>query len=127
MRRATGGCNAARIPKEAQWTDFQLGGADALEITCPLQVLIKHVVLGNDLGYHTVLSDTGGTIPACIDPLQNAFTFTKAMYANWESLTQHKGNAPGDGSPGYTAQTFPLSADPLIGDLTITLRMDTRP
>ncbi|OCK81145.1 hypothetical protein K432DRAFT_381582 [Lepidopterella palustris CBS 459.81] len=115
-----GGYNNARISTGVSLTDFEIGGSGALSIACPLQVLIKDIVLGNSKGSFSVI-ETGSTIPACIDPLQAQFTFTSAMYARWESLTNHTFDAPGDGSGNYTMQTYPLSAEPLIGNLTITL------
>ena len=116
-----GGYNAARIAEGANLTDFPLGGAGALPIACPLQVLVKDIVLGNEKGSFSVMADLGATVPACIDSLQNQFTFTNAMFAKWVNLTNHTFDAPGDGSANYTMQTYPMSAEPLIGNLTITL------
>ena len=49
--------------------------------------------------------------------MQNAFTFTKAMFDEWARLTQHIAY---DGS-NYTAQLYPAAREPLLGSLTIRL------
>ncbi|KAF7537878.1 hypothetical protein G7054_g3395 [Neopestalotiopsis clavispora] len=85
--------------------------------SCPLQVMLSDVVLTNVNGNFSLFKDPAARVPACIDTIQNAFTFTKAMYAEWASLTQH---IDYDGS-NYTAQTYPADREPLIGQLTVTL------
>jgi len=89
---------------------------------CPLQVRMTHVVLTYQNGSkYSITDDEQGTVAACIDPIQNAFTFSRAMYYRWANLTHHPNTAPTDGSPPYTDQTYPLEAVEFMQDLTIEL------
>lgn len=88
-----------------------------INATCPLQVRIKGITLNNDEGSHDLIPD-GLSVPACIDPYQNAIGFTDALYAIWANLTQHP-TVP-DGPP-FTNQTYPLDNERLIDTLDIEL------
>ena len=90
--------------------------SEGLEIPCPLQVRIKGVLLNQPNGTSISISgDVRGTVAACIDPLQNQFTFSEAMYNKWAVATQHNSSFP------YSDQTYPPDKAPFIGSLTITL------
>jgi hypothetical protein len=56
-----------------------------------------------------------------VNPVENAFQFTPAMYKLWANITQVPSNPPADGSPNYTNQVYPLENEPLMNELTITL------
>ncbi|KAK6220557.1 hypothetical protein LQW54_002002 [Pestalotiopsis sp. IQ-011] len=110
-----GGVDAARFDASTL-QEFPIAGYGA-STSCPLQVMLSDVVLTNANGNYSLFKDPAARVPACIDTIQNAFTFTKAMYAEWAQLTQH---IDYDGS-NYTAQTYPADRKPLIGNLTVTL------
>jgi hypothetical protein len=88
-----------------------------MNTTCPLRVLVKALTLNNDEGSHPLISE-GQSIPACIDPFQNAVGITDALYSIWANLTQHPTEADG---PPFTDQTYPLANERLIGTLDIDL------
>ena len=90
-----------------------------MNISCPLRVKVKDVVLNNDEGSFPMLN-VGESVPACIDPLQNQLTFTDAMYRRWSEATQHPAQQPTD-APPFTNQTCPAANEHLIGNLTIEL------
>jgi len=90
-----------------------------MNISCPLRVKVKDVVLNNDEGSFPMLN-VGESVSACIDPLQNQLTFTDAMYRRWSEATQHPAQQPTD-APPFTNQTYPAANEHLIGNLTIEL------
>lgn len=112
-----GGYNAARrdLPTSAR---FNLSAFSA-PAPCLLQVLLSDVVLTDHVtGVSTSLfEDPGARVAACVDPLQNAFTFTPTMFAKWQRLT---GWIPYDGS-NYSQQTYPADREAQMGTLTIKL------
>jgi hypothetical protein len=110
-----GGVNAGRFDARTK-AEFKMWNA-AAPINCPLQVLLADVVLTNDAGSFSLFPDPGFKVSACVDTLQNAFTFTPAMFAKWQGLT---GWIADDGSR-YTPQTYPLDREHLMGTLTIKL------
>jgi hypothetical protein len=116
-----GGYDSARVNGSFTW--FPIGkrfpGLD-----CPLQVLLEDVVLKNINGSQSLFPDTFSKIPACIDPIQMAFTFSTALFQEWARLTGHPDTQPVDGSPPYSEQTYPGSSEPLIGDLLVALSND---
>ncbi|KAF2466662.1 uncharacterized protein BDR25DRAFT_345503 [Lindgomyces ingoldianus] len=109
-----GGYNVARI--RGPFTNFSMTPL-GLDTPCPLQVQIKDVVLNNSQGSYSLMPDIRSTVAACIDPLQNQFTFTQAMYALWKNYTRHNDSAD------YTDQTYPPESEApvLIDNLTVTL------
>jgi hypothetical protein len=109
-----GGYNAARV--KGPFTNFSMTPWE-IDAPCPLQVQIKDVVLKNSNGSYSLMPDIHSTVAACIDPLQNQFTFTQAMYALWANYTRH------NGSTDYTDQTYPPESEApvLIDNLTVTL------
>ncbi|ETS81100.1 hypothetical protein PFICI_06102 [Pestalotiopsis fici W106-1] len=111
-----GGIDVARFDASTPPQEFPIAAYGA-STDCPLQVMLSDVVLTNVNGNFSLFKDPAARVPACIDTIQNAFTFTKAMYAEWAQLTQH---IDYDGS-NYTAQTYPADREPLIGHLTVTL------
>lgn len=110
-----GGINTARFDYTTL-TEFPLSGYGA-KSRCPFQVMLSDVVLTNSEGEHSLFKDPDAQVPACIDTVQNAFTFTKTMFDEWARLTQHVAY---DGS-NYTAQLYPAAREPLLGSLTIRL------
>ena len=113
-----GGYDSARF--KGPWTNFSTGTQE-ISTPCPLQVRIKDVRLNNSNGSFSLFSDMDSTIAACVDPLQNAFTFTQAMYDQFSNLTRHPGNTTSPNEPPFTQQTYPAANEPLIGNLTIVL------
>ncbi|KAJ9156054.1 Aspartic-type endopeptidase [Pleurostoma richardsiae] len=113
-----GGFNAARrnIPDSGSRAEFSMWGA-AAPVNCPLQVLLADVVLTNDSGNHSLFGDPDARVSACVDTVQNAFTFTPAMFARWHNLT---GWVASDGSV-YGPQSYPLAREPRMGTLTVRL------
>jgi hypothetical protein len=110
-----GGVNEARYDQKTK-AEFSIWGASA-PVNCPLQVLLADVVLTNDSGNHSLFADSNSKVSACIDTIQNAFTFTPAMFAKWQQLTGHIDD---DGS-FLNQQLYPLSREPMVGMLTIKL------
>ncbi|KAK3367842.1 hypothetical protein B0H63DRAFT_565722 [Podospora didyma] len=110
-----GGHNEARHDSKNK-AQFPMWGFNA-PINCPLQVLLADVILTNDSGDHSLFSDPDSRVPACIDTIQNAFTFTPAMFAKWRGLVPW---IEDDGSH-YNQQTYPLDRERLMGTLTIKL------
>jgi len=70
------------------------------------------------------MADTYSKVPACVDLIENAFSFTPELYQKWANLTNHPKTNPTDGSPPYTDQTYPGASEQLIGELTLTLSND---
>ncbi|KAI1850281.1 hypothetical protein JX266_004139 [Neoarthrinium moseri] len=114
-RLIIGGFDEARFDASTE-AEFPLFGYGAA-ISCPLQVMLADVILTNSEGNHSLFRDPDSRVPACIDTIQNAFTFTKTMYDQWAGLTRH---IDFDGS-NYTGQTYPADREPLLGTLTIKL------
>ncbi|KAH8204443.1 hypothetical protein TruAng_001359 [Truncatella angustata] len=110
-----GGVDVARFDASSL-QEFPLAGYGA-STSCPLQVMLSDVILTNSNGNHSLFKDPDARVPACVDTIQNAFTFTRTMYTEWAQLTQH---IDYDGS-NYSAQTYPADREPLIGSLTIKL------
>lgn len=110
-----GGIDTARFDASTL-EEFPLAGYGASS-RCPLQVMLADVILTNSEGNHTLFKDPDARVPACIDTIQNAFTFTKAMYQEWGKLTRH---IDYDGS-NYSVQTYPKDREVFIGSLTIKL------
>lgn len=113
-----GGYDQARV--SGDWTNFSTQ-AQYLSVLCPLQVRIKDIRLNNNRGSFSLFADPGSTIAACVDPLQNSFTFTQAIFDRFANLTEHPSNNSVAGGAAFTPQTYPLQAEPLIGNLTIVL------
>jgi hypothetical protein len=116
-----GGYDTARVNGSITW--FPIGRRFP-GLHCPLQVLLEDVILTNINGSQSLMADAYTKVPACIDMVQNAFSFTPQLYQKWANLTNHLTTQPRDGSPHYTDQTYPGSAEPLIGELTLTLSND---
>lgn len=112
---AIGGIDNARF-KTATLKEFPIAGYGASS-RCPLQVMLADVVLTNVEGNHSLFKDPDARVPACIDTIQNAFTFTKAMYQEWAQLTRH---IDYDGS-NYSVQVYPTDREAWIGSMTIKL------
>ncbi|KAI9773932.1 MAG: hypothetical protein M1840_006158 [Geoglossum simile] len=114
-----GGYNEARV--NGSFYEFPIN-AGYLRDPCPLQVLLKDVVVSSANGTRTsIMPDPGARVPACINPVENAFQFTRKMYGAWATLTQHPVNPPLDGSKNFSDQTFPLESERHMSELTITL------
>lgn len=114
-----GGYNSGLV--NGTFSNFSLGSS-YLDQPCPLQVLLKDVVVTTSNGTRTsIMPDPGARVPACVNPVENAFQFTPAMYKVWAGLTQHPSNPPPDGSKNFTDQTYPLANEALIDELIITL------
>ncbi|KAH8887866.1 hypothetical protein GQ53DRAFT_808820 [Thozetella sp. PMI_491] len=111
-----GGNNEARYDNKVRAV-YPMWGY-AAPINCPLQVLLEDVILTNSEGDHSLFDDPDSTITACIDTIQNAFTWTPAMFATWQNLTRWVSN---DSDGTYTQQTYPADREHLIGTLTIKL------
>jgi hypothetical protein len=110
-----GGVNEARY-NSSQRAEFPMWGA-AASVNCPLQVLISDVWVTNANGSHSLFEDPDAKVSACIDTVQNAFTFTNSMLARFQSIGKH---IDSDGST-YNQQAFPADREPLLGSLTIKL------
>jgi hypothetical protein len=120
-----GGYNPDRVA--GKFKDFPVGANYGVGEPCPLQVLLKDVLVTNDNGVsQSIMSDSGSRVPACINPAENSFTFTKAMYNSWANVTQKPSNPPLDGSKNYTDQTYPLNSEPYMKELVIVLEGDYR-
>jgi hypothetical protein len=113
-----GGYDKARVG--GAWTNFTTQ-ADYLNNSCPLQVLVKDVRLNNIHGSFSLIADSEAAVPACVDPLQNQFTFTQTMYDPFANLTAHPVNPAEAGGSNFTQQTYPRENEPLIGNLTVEL------
>jgi hypothetical protein len=114
-----GGYNSGLV--NGSFSNFSLGSS-YLDQPCLLQVLLKDVVVTTSNGTRTsIMPDPGARVPACVNPVENAFQFTPAMYKVWANLTQHPSNPPPDGSKNFTDQTYPLANEALINELIITL------
>ncbi|KAI5856819.1 hypothetical protein BZA05DRAFT_386243 [Tricharina praecox] len=59
-------------------------------------------------------------VGACVDPLQNSFTFTRAMAQRFWEITEHAHHVPGEGA-NFTDQTYPPSKEHLMQNLTVVL------
>lgn len=75
------------------------------------------MLLSNANGTLSVISDNRSTIAACIDPLQNQFTFSQAMYTLWFNYTAHNSSY----HRVRVSQIYPPGHQPYIGNLTIVL------
>ncbi|KAI9867414.1 MAG: hypothetical protein M1813_008972 [Trichoglossum hirsutum] len=109
-----GGYDRSRV--KGSFTNFTI--AQYLpNASCPLQVQVKDVQLSGSNGSHSLFADSGGTVTmtACIDALQNQFTFTRSMYDRFASLTNHPS------SPDFGPQIYPVESEPLIDTVIITL------
>lgn len=114
-----GGYNSGLV--NGSFFNFSLG-AGYLDQPCPLQVLLKDVVVTTSNGSRaSIMPDPGARVPACVNPVENGFQFTPVMYNQWANLTQHPSNPPSDGSKNFSDQTYPLSNEALINELLITL------
>ncbi|KAF4931004.1 hypothetical protein CGCVW01_v000735 [Colletotrichum viniferum] len=111
-----GGVNEARF-NETKKTEFNMWGAGA-SVPCPLQVLISDIVLTNEDGDHSLFSDIGTRVSACIDTVQNDFTFTPNMFSRFQNFTNHTTTFNGT---TYGQSTYPSSLESMIGTLTIKL------
>lgn len=107
-----GGYDRARVSGE--WTNFSME-TQYLLTPCPLQVLIKDIRLDNVEGSFSLLENYHSAVPACVDPWQNVFTLSKSMYRRFVNLT----DAPP--TTNKTQIVWPASAEPLLGNLTVTL------
>lgn len=110
-----GGYDAARVA--GPWTNFSTASQFLGTTPCPLQVLVSDFRLNNAEGSFSLLDDTSSAVPFCLDPLQNDFTLSKSMYANFLNLTRTSDPA----TLNQTQITYSLSSEPLLGNLTITL------
>ncbi|KAK0738915.1 hypothetical protein B0T18DRAFT_492768 [Schizothecium vesticola] len=112
-----GGYNATRRTS-AGAARFNLSAFSA-PAPCPLQVLLSDVLLTDYVTgvSSSLFKDPGASVAACVDPLQNAFAFTPAMFTKWQDLT---GWIPYDGS-NYSQQTYPADREARMGTLTIKL------
>ncbi|CZR56002.1 uncharacterized protein PAC_05890 [Phialocephala subalpina] len=114
-----GGYNSNRV--NGTFANFSMA-TSYLDQPCPLQVLLKDVRVTTSNGSSSsLMADGEARVPACINPVENGFQFTPAMYKVWAGLTQHPSNPPSDGSHNYTQQTYPLSSEPLMNELIIQL------
>ncbi|TDZ19415.1 hypothetical protein Cob_v007768 [Colletotrichum orbiculare MAFF 240422] len=111
-----GGVNEARLNASGT-SEFNMWGAGA-PVPCPLQVLISDITLTNDDGEHSLFSDVGTRVSACIDTVQNDFTLTPNMFARFQNHTGH--NATYNGT-AFAQSTYPASLEGSIGTLTIRL------
>ncbi|KAL0943594.1 aspartic-type endopeptidase [Colletotrichum truncatum] len=111
-----GGLNEARF-NETKKTEFNMWGAGA-PVNCPLQVLIADIILTNDDGDHSLFTDVGTRVSACIDTVQNDFTFTPNMFSRFQNFTNHTSTINGS---TFGQSTYPASLEPKIGTLTIKL------
>jgi hypothetical protein len=102
------------------WSNFTTQ-AGYINNPCPLQVMVKDIRLNNERGSHSLFADSDARVVACIDPLQNQFTFTQKMYDLFANLTEHPTDPSIEGGTNFTQQTFPLRNEPLIGNLTVEL------
>ncbi|MCJ1230812.1 hypothetical protein MMC12_007486 [Toensbergia leucococca] len=106
-----GGYDKARV--NGPWTNFSMQ-TQHLDAPCPLQVLIKDIRLNNINGSSSLFLDSDATVAACLDPLQNGFTLTQSMYDRFINLTLQP-------DLSNSQATYPASAEPLFGNLSITL------
>src|ERR1700760_3854053 len=88
-------------------------------IPCPIRVKVTGLILHNDNGSFPLL-DAGETASACIDLLQNDFTFPNSIFSKWITITNHTmQNQPGE-SP-FDNQTYISTKQGLIGTLDVVL------
>jgi hypothetical protein len=113
-----GGYDKARVG--GAWTNLTTQ-AGYINDSCPLQVLVKDIRLNNIHGSFSLIADSEATVAACVDPLQNQFTFTQTMYDLFANLTDHPVNPAEAGGSNFTQQTYPLENEPLIGNLAVEL------
>ena len=116
-----GGWDESRIKGPIVW--FPIGKRYA-SYDCPLQVLVNDIILTNGNGAQSLFVDPDSKTPFCIDPIQNPFTFSDALYRRWANLTSHPSSGPTDGSPPYTDRTYPWASESLIGELDIKITND---
>src|ERR1051326_4631264 len=88
-----------------------------MNVPCPLRVQVRSVTLNNVKGSFELLN-YDQLVPACVDPLQNAFTFNEAMYSRWAELTNHSTTIDGE---QVDSQTYLAENEDLIGTLMIGL------
>jgi hypothetical protein len=114
-----GGYDEGCVANNASFVEYNMFAVNSSS-PCPLQVHISDVILTYQNGsQYSIMAEIQESVPACIDPFQNVFTFTQPMYDRWANLTHHP--APMEGSPPYTDQTFPPEAEKYMQDLTIKL------
>ena len=114
-----GGYDAARIA--GAWTNFSIDAGYLGASACPLQVLVKDIFVTTSNGSeHSVFVDRAAMVSACVDPLQNAFTFTRAMAQRFWEITEHAHHVPGEGA-NFTDQTYPAGKEHLMQNLTVVL------
>jgi hypothetical protein len=118
-----GGYDRSRV--KGPFKNFTMNAGN-LGILCPLQVGIRNIQVTslNGTSSTSLMADVGSIVPACIDPLQNEFTLTQAMYTRWASFTQHSSNFTTPttiNDPSTNLQLYPMANEPLIGNITITL------
>jgi hypothetical protein len=113
-----GGYDKARVG--GAWTNLTTQ-ADHFNNSCPLQVVVKDIRLNNIHGSFSLIADSEATVPACVDPLLNRFTFTETMYDLFANLTDHPAKRAEAGGSNFTRRTYPLENEPLIGSVTVEL------
>ena len=113
-----GGFDRARV--KGPWSNFTTQ-AGYINYNCPLQVLVRDIRLNNARGSFSLFADSEATVIACVDPLQNQFTFTQTMYDIFANLTDHPSDPTVEGGSNFTQQTYPLSSGRLLGNLTVEL------
>jgi hypothetical protein len=113
-----GGYDRARVG--GSWANFT-PQAGYISNPCPLQVMVKDIRLNNVRGSFSLFADSDATVVACVDPLQNQFTFTEKMYDLFANLTDHPTNPAMAGGSNFTQQTYPLANEDLLGTLTVEL------
>ncbi|KAF8537983.1 hypothetical protein BDD12DRAFT_663597, partial [Trichophaea hybrida] len=101
------------------WTNFSINAGYSASF-CQLQVLLRDVRITFSNGTsHSLFTDPAARIPACIDPLKNAFVFSKTMSDRLLSLTEHAFNVTGE--PAFDVRTYPASKEHLMENLTVVL------
>jgi len=87
--------------------------AVGMNATCPLRVRVRAMTLNTlDQGSHDLIT-TGESIPACVDPFQNAIGLPNDLYTIWANVTQHP--------PDFGNQIYPLANEHLMETLDIEL------
>jgi hypothetical protein len=114
-----GGYNAARVTGD--WVNFTINDTGlVLGIPCALRVNVTGVTLNNINGAVPILG-AGQTITACVDPLQNAFTFPDDMYNVWAAATNHTFDSI-PGQDNFTYQTYLTSNEKFMNTLQIQIQ-----
>ncbi|KAF8536108.1 hypothetical protein BDD12DRAFT_891013 [Trichophaea hybrida] len=111
-----GGVDESQFTKP--WNNFTSSQA-YIKSPCALQVLMEDVILTYENGTrHSLFPDPAAVVPACIQPEQSHFTFSKEMLKLFNMYTEYV--APNE--MNYTGQVYPKDKRPLMGNLTIILR-----